>query len=50
MLHFPEFHILSRIAYFISNKHASASYWNFRMLVQHYMPILEQLMFTSERK
>jgi len=38
------------ISYLNCNKHANMTSWDFRMLVQHYMSIIEQLMFASEQK
>jgi hypothetical protein len=35
---------------FISNKHANITSWDLRMLVQHYMSILEQFTHASEQK
>jgi len=36
--------------YFISNNHANINSWAFRISGQHYMSILELIMFISEQK
>ena len=34
----------------MGNNHANVTSWDFRMLVQRYMSILEQLMYQFEQK